>query len=141
VVVGLIGLFINNKPGPNPVVSQLKEAIQQPSAAVQRRWPYAMTPERWPTEEEFDRAMNCTQEGNLHFGVSGVGSHLFSILPVASSRKTSRLQRLHQVKKPPVSIVTITPVPNTLSLGTTLRVSIPNQLQPTTISTNMGSSH
>jgi hypothetical protein len=72
VVVGLLGLFIHNKPGPNPVVSQLKEAIQQPSASVQRRWPYEMTPERWPTEEEFDRAMNRTQEGNLHFGVSGV---------------------------------------------------------------------
>jgi hypothetical protein len=77
VIAGLVSLFRDNKPEPNPVVSQIKEAIQQPSASVQRRWPYAMTPERWPTEEEFDRAMNRIRDqgGNrelLHFGVSGV---------------------------------------------------------------------
>jgi len=77
VIIGLVNLFRDNKPEPNPVVSQIKEAIQQPSVYVQGRWPYAMTPERWPTEEEFDSAMNRIRDqgGNrelLHFGVSGV---------------------------------------------------------------------
>jgi len=77
VIIGLVNLFRDNKPEPNPVVSQIKEAIQQPSAYVQGRWPFAMTPERWPTAEEFDSAMKRIQDqgGNeerLHFGISGV---------------------------------------------------------------------
>jgi len=76
----LLNLFRDREPEPNPLFNQLTEAIQQsPSAerSVQERWPYPMTPDRWPTEGEFNSAMAMIRDEErnrqlLHFGVSGV---------------------------------------------------------------------
>lgn len=70
VVTALVNLFRGKKPEPNPIVEQLRDG------PVRERWPYPMTPDVWPTEDEFNRAMSMIREeaGNrkLNFGVSGV---------------------------------------------------------------------
>jgi hypothetical protein len=63
------------EPEPNPIIEQLREETMGDNP-VKKRWPYPMTPDVWPTEEEFNRAMSMIRKegGNqlLNFGVSGV---------------------------------------------------------------------
>jgi len=69
----LVDQFKEKKLGPNPIVEQLRETTMA-NNPVQERWPYPMTPDVWPTEDEFNRAMSMIREEGrqLHFGVSGV---------------------------------------------------------------------
>lgn len=75
VVTALVNLFRGKKPEPNPIVEQLRVETMN-NDRVRERWPYPMTPDVWPTEDEFNRAMSMIREeaGNrkLNFGVSGV---------------------------------------------------------------------
>lgn len=71
-VAKLVDLITKKKHGPNPIVEQLRETIMTDNP-LRERWPYPMTPDVWPTEDEFNRAMSMIQEGQqFHFGVSGV---------------------------------------------------------------------
>jgi hypothetical protein len=75
VVKTLVALFKERNPEPNPIVEQLRVETMN-SDPVRERWPYPMTPDVWPTEDEFNRAMSMIREEGgkrqLHFGVSGV---------------------------------------------------------------------
>jgi len=74
-VTALVNLFRGKEPEPNPIVEQLREGTMT-SNPIRERWPYPMTPDVWPTEDEFNRAMSMIREEGgsrqLNFGISGV---------------------------------------------------------------------